>query len=414
VSASTTPWIEEALFLVAPPDPLFGFPTLPRLLRTAADRDNNIVTFTTDGKDDYVAMLENALCGLSKVGVTNVVIFALDPEVFKYFRQRGYAVSLVYDPASEPERFWASANKKAEPYPYTGHKRPEITAAVLRLGYNVLAAGSDIAFLSEPFEAILSTRPGVGSDSYYVSEQTDAAVDVYFQNDKSGLHVAGIEEGAGCSHLEPAGIGAPVNEMVSVCADLVYAISNTKSLALFDSISRSQGTVVFTMCGSGKLGARNGILVDQSWINLYLSRYHLVAKYQPIHARTFAHVLVLDRARFPNGHVMFGREIPRGLGVCPAIVHVNWMRSGPKLMVLRKHGLFELERENSSTAWRCIAHTPLDASGRCPLHPASPKIQAALVSPITQADVDVRMRMLNASILTQVGSQESGLGSGIL
>ena len=65
------------------------------------------------------------------------------------------------------------------------------------------------------------------------------------------------------------------------------------------------------------------------------------------HAGCLAHVAVLDRARFPNGHVMFGRELPRHFRVCPAVVQVNWMVSSlTKIEVLREHGLFELERDN--------------------------------------------------------------------
>ena len=129
----------------------------------------------TNGNDNYIAILENALCGLSKVQVTNVVIFALDAKAFVHFRSRGLAVSLVFDPSHTPAMSsWPSTSKIAQHYPYSFHKRPEITAAVLRLGYNVLFAGNDVAFIFNPFEAILSTAPvsdseHYASDSYYVN-----------------------------------------------------------------------------------------------------------------------------------------------------------------------------------------------------------------------------------------------------
>ena len=98
--AAVTPWLQEALFAVVPPDPLFGFPNLAGLLRVTADRDKNVVVLQTTGDLNYIALTENALCGLSKVGVTtNVIIFAYDAGAFAHFRARGLAVSLVFDPA---------------------------------------------------------------------------------------------------------------------------------------------------------------------------------------------------------------------------------------------------------------------------------------------------------------------------
>jgi hypothetical protein len=273
-----------------------------------------------------------------------------------------------------------------------GHKRPEITAAVLRLGYNLLFCGSDIAFLSNPFEAILSSVPHPGdSDMYYVHKlgSTKAAVDIYFQNDRSGFHHPGVlEKGLDCRYSDPPtgtmrASGANLSETITICADFFYAISNAKSRLLFDTIASSQGTVVFSDCGRPDLNAR--ILQDQSWINLLLTYYHFMLSLPLIHPRfseSIAHVAVLDRARFPNGHVMFGREITRGLGVCPAVVHVNWFVSSTvKLEVLREHGLFELQSHNTTGAWSCASQTDLDTMKRCPAHAASPGIKAKLVEP---------------------------------
>ncbi len=83
-------------------------------------------------------------------------------------------MSLVLDPAGrmDPELLQTRGHTKfAHSHRYwLGHKRPEITAAVLRLGYDLLFCGSDIAFLSNPFEAILSSTPHP-SDSDLLREQ---------------------------------------------------------------------------------------------------------------------------------------------------------------------------------------------------------------------------------------------------
>ena len=392
--AALTPWLEEALFAVVPPDPLFGFPNLAGLLRASADRDQNIVGLATTGDSNYIALTENALCGLSKVGVTtNVVIFALDAGAFVHFRARGLAVSLVLDPAGrmDPELLQTHGHTKfAHPHRYwLFHKRPEITAAVLRLGYNLLFCGSDIAFLSNPFEAILSSAPHPSdSDMYYVNKlgSTKAAVDIYFQNDRSGFHHPGVlERGLDCLYRDPPtgairASGTDLAETITVCADFFYAMSNPKSMLLFDTIASSQGTVVLSDCGRPDLNA--GMLHDQAWINLLLTYYHFMLSLQPSLSESVAHVAVLDRARFPNGHVMFGREIPRRLGVCPAVVHVNWfVSSATKIEVLREHGLFELESHSDSGAWTCASQTALDTLERCPVHAASLGIKAKLVRP---------------------------------
>jgi hypothetical protein len=68
-------------------------------------------------------------------------------------------------------------------------------------------------------------------------------------------------------------------EKVTVCADFFYAISNPKSMLLFDSIASSQGCVVFSDCGAPTY--TTGILHDQAWINLFLTQFQSSFAHMP-------------------------------------------------------------------------------------------------------------------------------------
>jgi beta-arabinofuranosyltransferase len=141
-----------------------GLPhTLDQLLPQVADRNGVVVLTASTFK--YHTLLMNLACRLRALDVNNLLVAALDEELYRYAFVRGLAVY----PALQDASIFGMANIQAEAGCKYGSKcfravtklKSREVLTILKKGYSVLWTDMDIVWMRDPTRSLLNYGPGV-------------------------------------------------------------------------------------------------------------------------------------------------------------------------------------------------------------------------------------------------------------
>lgn len=136
-----------------------GLPwTLDQLLPEVADENKTVVLVAVTA--GYKEMLLNFICRLREMGITNVLIAALEEDLYKYAFTQGLPVYLENIPATFGNLSTAECPFGSQCFRQFTKLKSRAVLNVLRAGYNVLWTDVDIAWMKNPLPDMMSYGPG--------------------------------------------------------------------------------------------------------------------------------------------------------------------------------------------------------------------------------------------------------------
>jgi hypothetical protein len=130
-----------------PRSPLGDADSLGRTVARVASASRDVAIVMTN--DAFVDLTLNLLCGASKVGFSELVVWATDSTAYAKLKARG--VSVVYEESLSSDADVSSFGSTS--FNLLTHLKTKVVHAVLKLGYNVLLLDADISILAHPFAA---------------------------------------------------------------------------------------------------------------------------------------------------------------------------------------------------------------------------------------------------------------------
>ncbi|XP_020098503.1 beta-arabinofuranosyltransferase RAY1 [Ananas comosus] len=268
--------------------------SLESLLEIVADRDKNVVLGIAGAS--YRDMLMSWACRLRHLGVSNILICALDSETYEFSVLQGLPVFM--DSMSPRNVSFDDCHFGTECFQRVTKVKSRIVLQILKLGYNVLLSDVDVYWFNNPLPYLLSFGPGTlvaQSDEYNETGPINIPrrLNSGFYFVRSGLATIAAME-------------------------MVVKHASTSGLS-------EQPSFYDVLCGEGGV---NRVGNDQC--------------YEP---KTNLTVFFLDRNFFPNGAYMGFWEKPDVRSACLRagcfILHNNWING-------RKR---KLERQIQSGLW---------------------------------------------------------------
>ncbi|KAJ4787801.1 Nucleotide-diphospho-sugar transferase family protein [Rhynchospora pubera] len=268
--------------------------TLERILQTVSD-ENKTVILGISG-ESYRDMLMSWVCRLRNLGITNFIVYALDPETYEFSLLQGLPVFM--DTKSPKNISFDDCHFGTECFQRVTKVKSRMVLKILKLGYNVLLSDIDVYWFQNPLPYLSSFGPGVlGAQSDEYNETLPINLP---RRLNSGFYFA---------QSDPITIAA---------IELVVKHASSSNLS-------EQPSFYDTLCGEG--GANR------------------VGDNRCVERRTNLTVVLLDRDLFPNGAYKGIWEKRDIRSVCANlgcfVLHNNWI-SGRK----RK-----LERQMASGLW---------------------------------------------------------------
>lgn len=263
----------------------------------------------------HVELCLNAIFSLRAVGVSNIMVFALDDTARQALQHVEVASYLVPNMSAYCTHCQELRDVWTRGFADIATLKPACVLAVLRLGYNVLWMDTDIVAFRNPFDYLLPTA------------------DLTFQ--------------VGGSFATDIPLDVEDALRADLCTGLYFALANERTEAFFEhtiqTLALFEDEVKF-----GDQSATNLVLFEQHWR-------------RGIEDITFQ---VLDPVLFPTGGVYFVSKEPQARGVEPVLVHNNFLIGRDlKIQRFRDFGLWYVDHRAQSF-WARLCTSAAATSGR--------------------------------------------------
>lgn len=313
----------------------------PGFESTVRGRAANGAVLLLGGSRAYVSLLDNAVCRLAELRVTNFVVVAYDGDVYAHFRREGVpcvrALGPDGSPADTPDGGAYEDGQGGGEFRAVTKLRCATALRVLRLGVDALVVDADVYLLHSPFLAMQTAPPNVD-----ISAQSDRRPEQgqLEHSLSSGLFYARANRRsvAALEQVVADGAGRPGEAEE---ASFNRALCGERWEFRRDVEDPNPPHLGFRALPRGPQGA-NGDQGDKPrrWFDSWCEN-----------PRSGAYTRILDQDSFHNGDTWdWANARPREVGVHdPIAVHANWCRG-----LVEKVGRLRL-----SGFWR------LDGRGRC-------------------------------------------------
>mmetsp|Transcript_11756 Transcript_11756/g.19120 ORF Transcript_11756/g.19120 Transcript_11756/m.19120 type:complete len:863 (-) Transcript_11756:211-2799(-) len=245
---------------------------LTRLAQLVSNEKNIAVVTANKGMHD---LLINWLCYLRRLGLTNFLVFSVDPAHAQQLAAMGIPVvsqrNVTLNAASRNKfRFWGTVE-----YQKLILERTRFVHRVLQLGFNVLLGDIDAVWLKDPFPSL---RPS-DTDDFDIAGQRDTD---------------------------------------SLCGGFLYLRNTRTTRDLWSSLHAEHEELVRDAVERGRLRK------EEDSEQLILEQYLKNKKFPSLKIRE------LDHDLFPHGQAYFENKTPQTKGIEPIVVHNNYIKGMPK------------------------------------------------------------------------------------